>query len=585
MDDAALVLAARSGDRDALAAIYDRYGDRLHDYCWSILRDRDEAADAFHDAFCIAAQRLDQLREPSKLRPWLYAIARHEALRRATARRRQQPTEDLGDVMSAEPELDASSRQEEAVQLVWAAAAGLSERDRALLDLNVRQGLEGQELAEAIGVEPDHAYVLLSRLRDQVERSLGALLVARYGRSDCPELATILQGWDGTFSPLLRKRVARHTDGCDVCADRRRSLASPLALLSAVPLVPAPAHLRDKVLGDAQLVAFEADVGTAPRQSRWSGRGGFPPPLYPSRPGGRAGAAAAAAAAAVLILVALGLLLGKPFADDTDDKVSVAAVATTPSTLGAGTGGTSTTTIGPSIPGSSVTTGGGASSPGSSSPGTQVPATVAGPGVQLIGPQLRLDATALDFGASGSEQVLVLANDGDVALAWSASTTSSAFSTDSAGGEVAAGAEAQVTVFLDRSGAPEGPLEAALEVTSDGGDAGVGLSASVVRPPVVQVSIDDPVLARTPCRVQPTATSIQAGVSDESGIAWVVLHWVDPSGAAGSADLAGGSGGTWLGRLGPYATAGAVTWWVEASDSLGAVGRSADQSTPVEPCA
>jgi len=250
MDDADLVLAARTGDREALAAIYDRYADRLHDYCWSILRDPHEAADAFHDAFLAASQRLDQLRDPSKLRPWLYAIARHEALRRATARGRQQPTAEVDDVTPAGgPEVDDPYRQEEAAALVWAAAAGLAPRDRALLDLNVRQGLEGQELAEAIGVEPSHAYVLLSRLRDQVERSLGALLVARYGRRDCPDLARILEGWDGKFSPILRKRVARHADSCSTCADRRRLLASPTALLGVVPLLPAPADLKDRILG------------------------------------------------------------------------------------------------------------------------------------------------------------------------------------------------------------------------------------------------------------------------------------------------------------------------------------------------
>lgn len=131
---------------------------------------------------------------------------------------------------------------------------------------------------------------------------------------------------------------------------------------------------------------------------------------------------------------------------------------------------------------------------------------------------------------------------------------------------------------------PRGPFEASLQVSSDGGDAVVALSASVVRPPVVRVSIDNPTLARAPCSLRPTATSIQAEVSDESGIASVVVQWVDPSGAAGGSDLAGGSGGLRLGRLGPFSTAGTVTWWVQATDSLGAVGRSADQSTPVEPC-
>lgn len=58
-----------------LAIIYDSYADRLHDYCCGILRDRDDAAHCVQDVFCIAAGRMSQLRDPAKLRPWLYAIA------------------------------------------------------------------------------------------------------------------------------------------------------------------------------------------------------------------------------------------------------------------------------------------------------------------------------------------------------------------------------------------------------------------------------------------------------------------------------------------------------------------------------
>ena len=48
-DDAALVLAAASGDRAAFGTIYDRYADRLHDFCVGMLRDRDAAAMAVRD--------------------------------------------------------------------------------------------------------------------------------------------------------------------------------------------------------------------------------------------------------------------------------------------------------------------------------------------------------------------------------------------------------------------------------------------------------------------------------------------------------------------------------------------------------
>ena len=92
------------------------------------------------------------------------------------------------EMSGVEVDLDRGTRAEELQELVWSAAAGLSARDQALLDLNLRQGLEGQDLADAMGTSLNNSYVMLSRLRDQVERSLGALLIARLGRDDCEEL-------------------------------------------------------------------------------------------------------------------------------------------------------------------------------------------------------------------------------------------------------------------------------------------------------------------------------------------------------------------------------------------------------------
>ena len=94
--DSDLVSAASAGDQSALAEIYDRYADRIHDFCHSMLRDRHEAADAMQDTFVLAVSRLDQLRDPKKLRPWLFAIARNEVLRKSRQRQRVVPTEDAG---------------------------------------------------------------------------------------------------------------------------------------------------------------------------------------------------------------------------------------------------------------------------------------------------------------------------------------------------------------------------------------------------------------------------------------------------------------------------------------------------------
>jgi RNA polymerase sigma factor (sigma-70 family) len=328
VDDVQLVGLARDGDKDAFAAIYDRYADRIHDFCHSVLRDRHEAADATQDTFLVAGLRLAQLRDPAKLRPWLYAIARNEALRRARRRARVEPRDEVVSGVAdphATPE-DQAARGD-LRELVWNAAAGLNERDRVLLDLNVRQGLEGEDLAAAIGVEPGHAYVMLTRLRDQVERSLGALLVARVGRDGCEELERLLEPWDGRFSPLWRKRVARHVDGCEVCDERRRTLASPLALLGAVPIVAVPQEVRDRVLGQLEL----ASATGAPL-----GPDGFPPPLDG---GERASKRRWLVGAVTTALVATGavLLLTRPWVGDSEPVVTVNPVSTTTGVLSAGT--------------------------------------------------------------------------------------------------------------------------------------------------------------------------------------------------------------------------------------------------------
>jgi RNA polymerase sigma factor (sigma-70 family) len=267
--DAELARAAAGGDRRAFAEIYDRYADRLHDFCIGLLRDRDAAADCVQDAFCTAAARLTQLREPDKLRPWLYAIVRNEALRRLRERRRETPTDELPDDMSSEPGPDTLAARTELADLIAEAAGGLSDRDRSVLELAYRHGLDGPDLAEALGVSHTNANTMVHRLRDTVERSLGALLVARRARhaSDgCPELAAVLDGWDGHFTILMRKRIARHIESCPTCDEDRRRLVSPAALLGAVPVfIPAPAWLRHRTLNDIRLVCLDTPItaGTA----------------------------------------------------------------------------------------------------------------------------------------------------------------------------------------------------------------------------------------------------------------------------------------------------------------------------------
>lgn len=217
--------------------------------------------------FCATADRLSQLREADKSRPWLYAIARNECLRCIRARGRERDYEGVPQAESSEPGADAMAARHELANLVAEAAGGLSDRDRSVLELAYRHGLDGPELAEALNVSAASAKKMTQRLRETVERSLGALLVSRGVRSDpsaCPELGEILDGWDGQFSVLMRKRIARHIESCPVCDEERRRLVNPVALLGGVPaFIKAPDWLRDRTLEQIRLTSASSPADGA----------------------------------------------------------------------------------------------------------------------------------------------------------------------------------------------------------------------------------------------------------------------------------------------------------------------------------
>jgi RNA polymerase sigma factor (sigma-70 family) len=297
--DAALVASALDGDTSAFAEIYDRYADRVFTMCAHLLSSRHDAADVCGDVFLIAAERLGQLRDPSRLKPWLFAIARRQVYLRTRRRSRHVLFGELDDMSQSLPsdEVGAGAEAAELAALLREASAGLDDTDRVVLELTL-QGLDGNDLADALGVSANNAYQASHRMKERLERSVGALLVARQGRADCSDLDAVLHTWDGRFSVLWRKRVARHVDGCDVCGERRRAVPVLLfrGVAGAAPPFAAAPSIRTRVLGAANVGAGSARP--------WPGDG-FPPPDRRHRR-----LAAFIGAAAVLVMVVTGAVVG-----------------------------------------------------------------------------------------------------------------------------------------------------------------------------------------------------------------------------------------------------------------------------------
>jgi RNA polymerase sigma factor (sigma-70 family) len=322
--DSELVTSIVAGDPEGLAAAYDKYAADLHGYCRTLLREPDDAADVVQDTFLIAASKLAGLRDPGRLRAWLFAVARNECLHRLKSRRQATPLQDAPELADDSVDVGADAERAETVALVRAAIGGLNDSERDAVT-QLSHGLEVSEVAAVLGVSRNHAHTLFSRAREQLEASVAVLLVGRAGRRDCAVLDGLLTDWDGRLTARLRRRVGRHIDQCRVCSDRRRRELTPSLLYGLTPaallglaalrgggtLRGPLAHVRAEVLRLAARAGphHGAALAAGGRSMPSFGANGFPRPVHPLHLGllprhlpvaGVTTTAAAAAAAAVV---------------------------------------------------------------------------------------------------------------------------------------------------------------------------------------------------------------------------------------------------------------------------------------------
>src|SRR5215469_11553172 len=152
MGDSEIVASIVAGDPDGLAEAYDRYADPLYKYCRFMLSDPADAASATQDTFVVAASRLIGLRDPERLRAWLYAVARNECLRILRARKTPSAVDTAPDVTDDGAGVSDDAERAKLRVLLADAAEGLNRSEREIIELQLRQGLEVAEVAIVLGV-------------------------------------------------------------------------------------------------------------------------------------------------------------------------------------------------------------------------------------------------------------------------------------------------------------------------------------------------------------------------------------------------------------------------------------------------
>lgn len=548
--DSLLVARATQGERAAWAELYERYADRLHDYATRLTGSRTEAADCVQDAFVLAVQRIGQLRDPDKVRPWLYAIVRSTAHRhyRRVDRWAFGEVPDAAPPGSGDDAVIAGLTAAEVAGLVAAAAAGLTEDDREVLDLSLRHDLAPAEIAAALGVSTRHAAVTTERMRERLGRSITVTLLAR--RPACPDLAA-LAAVEAPLSPLTRKRLARHVDGCPTCTAQADREVRPAALLAVAPLplllLPRRAFAEIAPRVDE---AIASTLDTARRAARPADGGlewdpdGFPrtrPGRGPAAPWRRAGVVGVSVVALVVAgLVAVQVADDEPRAADRSGAASAVAEVSTPATRPGPPPVTGPDASPPESPGEESDTGSTDVAAGGETPvaagrsdrtdptgvadtspadtgGSPEPSVATRPTTPATGP-----ATTGPAMTPGSSSATTTVPAGPPAPTTAPSAPASTTSPPT----TAPATTAAPTTTIDATGPTIGAITASvgsISVVSGG-------AAACWEPPSYAV-------------LSPTASVVSVPVSDPSGVASVTFTW--STGAGSGSGAMSGSGGAW----------------------------------------
>ncbi|MDP3972001.1 MAG: sigma-70 family RNA polymerase sigma factor [Candidatus Nanopelagicales bacterium] len=301
---------------ESLAALYDKYASRLFTYATSLMGDEHAAADVTHDTILIAADRIGQLRDPSRLRPWLYAICRNACLRELRQAKRtvsiDESTEAVGRAAATSVDFDSELDASTAAELVAGAMAGMSDGDREVLELALRHNLDYAEVSAVMGVGANNARARVGRCRASLAASVGSLLLFRGRPGRCAALDRLVDGQQ--FTPLVRKRISRHAQACSACSGSRNRAVQAIATAS-LPLLVLPALLRSRILadGDSSLVSSATWLENAPR---------FDSAGWPNTAGNASSttrAIAFGAAGVALVMAGLGISIAQaPERSDTE---------------------------------------------------------------------------------------------------------------------------------------------------------------------------------------------------------------------------------------------------------------------------
>jgi len=167
LDD--VVAAARSGDREAFAALVRATYDRTYTLAYRLTGSEEDARDVVQDAYLRAYRALPGFRGDAQVTTWLYRITANCAASQLGRRRRHhhEPLDLVVETADPAPATDPADRAVAADlrATLEAAVAELPPRLRAVLVLRDVYDLPHEAIAAELGISETAAKVRLHRAR------------------------------------------------------------------------------------------------------------------------------------------------------------------------------------------------------------------------------------------------------------------------------------------------------------------------------------------------------------------------------------------------------------------------------------
>ena len=178
-----LIERIRADDPRAFKELFDSNATLVHNVCFRMLGNRQDAEDVTQEVFLEAYKSLKRFRFESKLSTWLYRIAVNRSLNHQRKRKLErwlsldfEANEDRAENMAFPGTVadtpDSIVQKKETERIVQEAIAKLPERQRTALLLHRYEDLPYQEIAEIMDVTVASVESLLHRAKHALAKKL-----------------------------------------------------------------------------------------------------------------------------------------------------------------------------------------------------------------------------------------------------------------------------------------------------------------------------------------------------------------------------------------------------------------------------